>query len=935
MGISSIALATARVIAMYRIIALAMCSWLMLPAARGQEIPADVLYTVKKATVFVKVDAGEDSGTGSGFVIASGGTSVFVATNHHVIEAKNPKGAVITIVFDSGTPTERSARAEVVAMDKVNDLAVLRINGLTDPPKPISYISPPQMIETMSLYSFGFPFGQKLASGRTNPAMTVGKASVSSLRLGEDGELETVQVDGAINPGNSGGPVVDTRGRLCGIAVATIQDSGIGFAVPAIELERMMLGRFGNMRIAVRKEPDGRHRVRFEADVLDPMQVVRSGIVYYAPAATGEKPKHNTLDRQPGAKAAAVTIAGGVASAEFLMDRDGDVHIQAIPEGSPGRRLAATRIAAFPLRAPPAGFARGDGDIQQPPAAAVPPGWKEHVVSDRSFSVSLPNGASVGERGRTVTQQGENLKFMVLQANSGALTFRAALIELPAAFAAVPRNEIQDAFRSIITGSDNQRGTVTSQVPVRLGAAPGVEYRIEDGASLIRTRVFVAGAKVYLVEAAGPRGSVIGSTSTTFLVSFRAGAAAPAPNDGDIASGDPGIQEPPPVMTPRPPTPRPPVPTPRPTLPTPGTGEVKTNNEPTILGTHFNPAMQDPAPKGGVLIGVEVGIGKFFHHDIVKGGRPIYLTDGKESFGKQFGGKDILRIVTLKAKPGYAVGALTAKTGLGINGFSLTFMKLRADGLLDSRTAYESDWAGGLDGGGPPRKTSGNGAPVVGFIGRVSKDNEFSAVGLIFDGQQSNAPHVTEAPQQGAPIARPTPRPTNPSSPSTPATPAKPPTDAKILGGVNDPVFADEAPKGALLVGFEIGLEKYRDNDAVRAVRPIFRAGDKESFGQQHGNAPASPTTVKARAGYAVGAISARSALTFNCFYVTFMKVQPDGTLDPKDAYDSAMVGHDDRLRTPTKLGGDGVPVTGIVGKTNPRTGILTGMGLLIRVEAK
>jgi len=60
---------------------------------------------------------------------------------------------------------------------------------------------------------------------------------------------------------------------------------------------------------------------------------------------------------------------------------------------------------------------------------------------------------------------------------------------------------------------------------------------------------------------------------------------------------------------------------------------------------------------------------------------------------------------------------------------------------------------------------------------------------------------------------------------------------------------------------------------------------------------------------------------------VTFMRVKGD-RLDPTDRYDSEYVGSDEK-KPLTRLGGDGTPVVGIVGKTNARD--LTGMGLLLK----
>ncbi|MBN9576981.1 MAG: hypothetical protein J0H26_01320, partial [Alphaproteobacteria bacterium] len=49
---------------------------------------------------------------------------------------------------------------------------------------------------------------------------------------------------------------------------------------------------------------------------------------------------------------------------------------------------------------------------------------------------------------------------------------------------------------------------------------------------------------------------------------------------------------------------------------------------------------------------------------------------GKEVLGEQRG-TELNRVVRVVAKPGYAVGAITTKSGLGLDGFSVTFMKVR------------------------------------------------------------------------------------------------------------------------------------------------------------------------------------------------------------------------------------------------------------------
>ena len=119
--------------------------------------------------------------------------------------------------------------------------------------------------------------------------------------------------------------------------------------------------------------------------------------------------------------------------------------------------------------------------------------------------------------------------------------------------------------------------------------------------------------------------------------------------------------------------------------------------------------------------------------------RPIYRVNGKEEFGQQFG-KDLTGSVTLKAKDGYAVGGVTGKAGLWCNGFSLTFMKVKADGTLDPKDSYESEWVG-FNGAERVFKVMSDGPPAVGIVGRRSSGTETTAFGLLYKGQEEFDPN--------------------------------------------------------------------------------------------------------------------------------------------------------------------------------------------------
>jgi S1-C subfamily serine protease len=257
--------------------------------ARAAEdgLPREMLAKLKAATVFVKVEAKEGSGSGSGFVIKTEGQTAWFVTNNHVIDLTDGKAGraapppTITAVFNSGTPQEQTGRAELLAADPHWDLAVLKVPGLKNAPPPIDYSQEPQLIETMPVYILGFPLGARLAIGDGNPAITVGRGTVSSIRLNERGELTVVQLDGDLNPGNSGGPVVDDKGRLVGTAVAKIRQTRISFAIPAQALQLRLRGQLMDHSFTVRQGAPGSLDVQVELGLFDPFERLRGTSFYY------------------------------------------------------------------------------------------------------------------------------------------------------------------------------------------------------------------------------------------------------------------------------------------------------------------------------------------------------------------------------------------------------------------------------------------------------------------------------------------------------------------------------------------------------------------------------------------------------------------------------------------------------------------------------
>ena len=149
-----------------------------------------------------------------------------------------------------------------------------------------------------------------------------------------------------------------------------------------------------------------------------------------------------------------------------------------------------------------------------------------------------------------------------------------------------------------------------------------------------------------------------------------------------------------------------------------------------IVGGTFDPSSQEQAPEGGLLIGFEISLGRFVDRDVIRSLRPIYRTSkGEEVKGRQYGTPQG-KVYLAKAKPGYALGSVKVRTGLLIDGFSVTFMKIKGN-ALDRSDAYETVWIGN-EIGGSPSTLAGDGTPVVGFAGKVKGNNkECSGMGLV------------------------------------------------------------------------------------------------------------------------------------------------------------------------------------------------------------
>ncbi len=252
---------------------------------------ANVVSRAKKATVYIKAIGPKVASTGTGFVVATSGNRVIVATNRHVVYphvdvdrgesiAGAPK-AQLGVVFRSGTPDQEERRATLLYADPSpdRDLAILEVNGVRDVPDPIDPFDHSQVSELTAVVIYGFPFGRQLEVSNTsarNPSITVNRGSISGFRYDDQGQLNLIQIDGSINSGNSGGPILDQQGKLVGVAVAKIANTTIGFAIAPVLLEQILRGRFESATIRVTDVQTSIRTIDVEANLINPIAKLRS-----------------------------------------------------------------------------------------------------------------------------------------------------------------------------------------------------------------------------------------------------------------------------------------------------------------------------------------------------------------------------------------------------------------------------------------------------------------------------------------------------------------------------------------------------------------------------------------------------------------------------------------------------------------------------------
>lgn len=180
-----------------------------------KEYPTQSLYD--DAIRMEQTEPSEWSGTG--FALNDG----YIVTNYHVVENAN----TITIQGIKGD-FGLVYKASIAAIDKVNDLALLKItdNGFSG----FGTITYKVKAATSEVGEDVFVLGYPLTSTMGDEIkLTTG---IISSKTGFQGDVSMYQISAPIQPGNSGGPLFDSKGNVIGVINAKhIGTENVSYAI--------------------------------------------------------------------------------------------------------------------------------------------------------------------------------------------------------------------------------------------------------------------------------------------------------------------------------------------------------------------------------------------------------------------------------------------------------------------------------------------------------------------------------------------------------------------------------------------------------------------------------------------------------------------------------------------------------------------------------
>lgn len=188
-------------------------------SAHAQSAQEIAKKAFRSTVLLVMEDAnGQPLSLGSGFFVRDGE----IASNLHVVE-----GAARGYAKLVGERTKYDIEG-ITAVDPERDLVVLKISAARSQALPLGNSDAIQVGE--SVYAVGNPQGLE---------GTFSQGIISSIR--EVGSDKLLQITAPISPGSSGGPVLNGKGEVIGVSVATFRGGqNLNFAIPSNYLKTLI-----------------------------------------------------------------------------------------------------------------------------------------------------------------------------------------------------------------------------------------------------------------------------------------------------------------------------------------------------------------------------------------------------------------------------------------------------------------------------------------------------------------------------------------------------------------------------------------------------------------------------------------------------------------------------------------------------------------------
>ena len=202
---------------------------------------ADVANSVSESVVSIVTSTTVTSYFGGSYNSSAAGTGIIVTADGYILSNKHViDGATnISIVLDDGTMYEN---VKVAAVDPLNDVAFLKIDGVNDL-KPATLGDSKTINVGQQVIAIGNALGEYQNTVTAGIISGTGRSITATDSTGSMYEQlnDMIQTDAAINSGNSGGPLVNAAGEVIGINTATSSSAeNMGFAIPISSVKGML-----------------------------------------------------------------------------------------------------------------------------------------------------------------------------------------------------------------------------------------------------------------------------------------------------------------------------------------------------------------------------------------------------------------------------------------------------------------------------------------------------------------------------------------------------------------------------------------------------------------------------------------------------------------------------------------------------------------------